>query len=173
MPKILPANLKEILLDAMSVAETSIEASEYLATMVKQLLIETKMLDKFSDVLEKVEDFAKYTAFKLRSGSQPWLGQIDDSSDYKNIQEGMALDAIKNLEDMQIGTTKSVAFEFAINDQSEFLRGYAADGKSLDSKSLASMDALFNAYLAQNKSDYPLIMSQGGVLYESNEPGKR
>lgn len=164
MAKTLPLNLKEALLDAMKVAETSIEGAEYLATRFKTLLKETKMIDKYKDILQKVEDFAKYTTFKLGSSANPWLGQINTSSNYKNMQAGIALDAAKALQNISV---QNITFDYAVNEQSQFLRLYSQDGQTLDPKTLESTDKLFNAFLAENN-----IVSQGSVLYQSTDHGQ-
>ncbi|CEG55778.1 hypothetical protein [Legionella fallonii] len=163
----LPANLKDPLFKCMEVSGTTIEGSQYFADQFKGLLIATKTQDQFSDLLNRVQDFAKYTAFKLRSSSEPWLGQINDSSDYKKMQAEMALSAARDLDNMKLGTSNKAAFEFAISDKSEFLRGYSADGQALDPKSLGSMDTLFNSYLAEHN-----MVSEGSVLYEATDQGK-
>ena len=159
--------VKEALLDAMSVAETSVEAAEYLATQFKEVLTKAKMLDKYADILQKVEDFAQYTKFKLLSNSQPWAGQTFSSTDFNNMQANIAIDAAKNLENMHIGTENNVVFDFAINNQSEFLRGYSTEGKALNNKSVESMDKLFSAWLAENN-----LISKDSSLYKSDKNGK-
>lgn len=160
--KTLPSNLKETLLNAMSVAESSIEAAEYLVTQFKQLLIRAKMLDKCGDILKKVEEFAKYTTFKLRSSAQPWYGQSVESSSFKNMQNNIAMDAVKNLGELGI-EAKDVIFDFAVNDHtSEFLRGC-----SVDEKALTTFDKLFNAWLAEKN-----LISVGSTLYEITADGQ-
>ncbi len=161
--KKLPSNLKEILLDAMRVAETSIEAADYLATQFKQILTDAKMLDEYGDILQKVEDFAKYTKFKLLASSQPWLGQPPEASDFKNMQANMAMDAVKDLESLSVGTEKEVTFDFAINNEtSEFLRGCSVQGKALE-----AFDKLFNSWLAEKN-----LVSQGSTLHEATANGQ-
>ncbi|BCA93986.1 hypothetical protein TUM19329_03470 [Legionella antarctica] len=159
--KALPPNLKETLLDAMSVAETSVEAADYLVTQFRQVLTDAKMLDQCGDILKKVEDFAKYTKFKLLSSSQPWLGQSPESSDFKNMQANMAIDAVKDLESLSVGV-EDVTFDFAISDNSEFLRGCSLKGKALE-----ATDKLFNSWLADKN-----LVSQGSTLYDANANGQ-
>ncbi len=163
----LPSDLKEPIFKSIEVSKSSIEGSQYFANQFEALLVATKATEQFSELLSRVKEFAKYTEFKLRSSNEPWLGQIRDSSDYKNMQAEAALSAAHSLDSMNLGTTNSVAFEFAFSDKSEFLRGYSADSQSLTGESLKSMDTLFNAFLAENN-----MVSDGSVLYESNEQGK-
>ena len=159
--------VKEALLDAMSVAETSVEAADYLASRFKEILTRAKMTDTYADVLQKVEDFAKYTQFKLLSAAQPWRGQSSNATEFTNLQSNMANEAAKNLESMNIGTEKEVLLDFAINNQGDFIRGYSSGGKALSDQSLESMDKLFNAWLAENN-----VVSQDSIFYESNKNGE-
>ncbi|MCL9685159.1 hypothetical protein [Legionella maioricensis] len=164
----LPPNLKEILLDAMSVAETSIEAAHYLAVQFKQLLTDAKMLEQCDDIMRKVQDFAKYTEFKLLSSSQPWLGQMAENSAFKNMQANMATEAAKKLESFGLGAGKEISFDFAVNEQtSEFRRGSSEGGKALPSSAVDSVDIAFNAWLAEKN-----IRSVESALYETTPDGK-
>jgi hypothetical protein len=157
---------KKALMDALDSAGSSVQGAEYLATQFKKILIAAKKLEEFGDVLQKVEDFVKYTKFKLLSSSQPWLGQSVATSGFQNMQANMASEAINDLKNMNIGPEKEVGFHFAISDKSEFLRGYTSEGKALDAKSVESLDKLYNAWLAKND-----IVSKDGILYQANKNG--
>jgi hypothetical protein len=162
--KALPAKLKEALLDAMSVAETTVDGADYLVTQFRQLLTEANALDDYKDIMQKVEDFAKYTKFKLQSSSQPWLGQMAEDSAFKNMQANMAVDAAKDLERLGIGTQEEVSFDFAINEKtSEFRRRTSTQ----DHAAVAAFDTTFNAWLAENN-----VRSSKGILYETTPTGK-
>ena len=162
--KALPAKLKEALLDAMSVAETTIDGADYLATQFKQLLTEANALDDFEDIMKKVEDFAKYTKFKLLSSSQPWLGQMAEDSPFKNMQANLAIDAAKDLGRLNIGVQEEVTFDFAINENnSEFRRGTSAQ----EHAAVEALDTTFNAWLAEHN-----VKSVGSTLYETTPTGK-
>lgn len=159
--------LKEALLEAMKVAETSVEAAQYLATRFKEILTGAKMLEKYADVLKSVETFAQLTEFKLLSRGQPWFGQVVDTTDFKNMHANIGRDVAESLKNMGQGIAENVTFHFAVNDQAEFLRGCTSGGKPLDSKAVEHWDKLFIAYLAENN-----VITKGTTLYQSDEHGQ-
>lgn len=165
--KALPKNLKQLLLKAMVVAETSPEGAKYLDKKFKNLISNAHMENEYKDIIQKVEDFAKYTIFKLESSTNPWIGQVRPSSDFKNMQAQIAADEVQRFNAIHEGTEPHVTFDYAISDQSQFLRGYSSNGETLDAKSADSMDKLFNAYLAEN-----YIVSEGSTFYEATDQGK-
>jgi hypothetical protein len=161
--------LKNELLAAMKVAENDIEAANYLVQRFKEILTEAKMLDKSKDVLEKVEDYAKYVQFKLLSKSQPWSGEAGDKSNFANMQSNIADDAATKLKGaIENGDVNgNIKLDIALNDMAQLLRGYSADGKALDSKTVDLLDKLFNSWLAENE-----VVSKGSTLHECDENGQ-
>jgi len=164
MGNILP--LKEALLNAMKTAETSIAAAEYLETQFKQILNKNKMLDSSQDIVGKVEEFVQFVKFKLISSTQPWAGEQSKSSDFSNMQQNIAADAVEKLEGVINGMIKDLKLDVAINDLSQLVRGYTSEGKALDAKLIDSMDKLFNAWLAENN-----IVNKGSTLFDANDKG--
>ena len=162
MPKTLP--LKEALLNAMSIAESSVEAAQYLATRFKEILIEAKKLDKYRDILTKVENFAQSVSLKLLSSVQPWKGEAAPSSTFQNEQLNKTKEAISNLKSTAIG---EVTVHFAINENSQFVRGYTSGNKPVDPKSAAELDKLFTSWLAGNN-----LVMEGGALFQASSLGK-
>lgn len=160
--------LKEELLAAMKVAETNIEAADYLVDRFKQILTSAKLLDKSKDILEKVVDYKKYVYFKLVSNAQPWSGQSGEPTDFKNMQDNIADDAATKLKSAIDGGELSgdIKLDIAINDMAQLLRGYSADGKALDSKLVDLLDKLFNSWLAENE-----VVSKGSTLHECDANG--
>jgi len=153
---------KEAILDAMEVAETSPEAARYTADQYQKIVTAAKADSSCAEIVDKLNKFADLVAFKFLSTSQPWFGEPVETSDFKNMQANTAIDAAKNLEEEH----KNVTFGIAINDQSEFLRGYTADGKEMTATSVESYDKLFNAYLASND-----MKSKDSILYEIDAKG--
>ena len=94
--------LKEELLNAMKVAETSTEAADYLVVRFTDILTKAKMLAESQDIIAKVQDYAKYVHFKLLSNAQPWSGESVPSSDFKNMQENLAKDLVQFEENQSI-----------------------------------------------------------------------
>ena len=164
-PKSLP--LKQALLDAMSVAGNSIEAAQYLVTRVKKILTDAKLLEKSQDFMQKIEDFAKYTTFKLLSQAQSWSGQQTETVGFKNMQGNMAVDALKKLDSLSGDIAKVIKFDFAIDNNANIVRGFSAQGKPLDANAVASLDILFNAWLAEHN-----IISKNGTLFQANPDGE-
>lgn len=160
--------LKEELLAAMKLAENDIEAARYLAQRFREILTEANMLDKSKDILEKVEDYAKYVEYKLLLKAQPWSAEIGDKSDFGNMQRNIGDDAATKIKAaMENGQINGeIKLDIALNDLAQLLRGYSVDGKPMDPKLVDLMDKLFNSWLAENE-----IISQGSTLHECDENG--
>lgn len=154
----------EQILKAMDVGETSTEAADYLVERFTKILAKAKMLDSCQDIVKKVEDYAKFVHFKLTSAAQPWSGVSNQSSDFKNMQENLAVDAVQNLKDSIKGL---LSMDIAISRDAELLRGYSAGGKEMDAIQVEAMDKLFNSWLADKN-----IISQDSMLYEVDEQGE-
>lgn len=166
MPKskvVLPQ--KQALLDAMQVAETSIEAASYLVTEFRSLLTKAKLLETYADLMHKVQDWGEHVAFKLLSSAQPWLGQ-PVQTDYLNAKINRAEKAVKDLKDMKTGLEEDLSFHFAIGDSSEFRRGYSSGTKAVDAPSVSALDNIYMAWLAENK-----LGTEQGVVYRTDAKG--
>lgn len=156
---------KESLLDAMAVAQTSVEAAQYLAQRVREKFTDARVLDKYQDIMLKVEEFAQYTAFRLNSTAQPWAGEQAQVSDFKNMQQNFAKDAVNDV----LGYTadgQDVQFAIAISDDSRFLRGYSVDGETMEKAEVSSFDKLFNAWLAEHN-----MISKDSTLFMADDNG--
>lgn len=149
---------------AMEMAGGSIEGTEYLVSRIKKLADSSKLLSKSpelkANVIAAIEQFAEYVKFKLTANGQPWSGQRVESSDLKNMQKNIAESAVKEL----TGKLTSVKLDYAVSEKGHYVRGYSADSGALDSKSVESLDQLFNAWLASK--DYII---KGGFLYNAND----
>lgn len=150
---------------AMEVAKTSDEASKYVVQRVTAILTATKMLKKSGDLIKKLEDFAQYVDFKSRVSPQIWSGHVGKSTDFKNMQEHIAEDAVKAV---KAHTQGDIKLDMAISVAGEILRGYSAGGQQIkDPVILEMLDKLFNAWLAENN-----IVSKASALYEANAKGE-
>lgn len=152
---------------AMEVAETSVEAADYLVTRFTEILTQARLSDKpeGQGMLARVEDYAKYVKFKLNSSAQPWFGEAAPTTGFKIMQENLAKDAAIVFKDAAIDG--NLRLDFAVSDKCEFIRGYSVDGKALPSQAVEQLDKLFNAFLAE--SGY---VGKGGVLYQADEKGE-
>jgi hypothetical protein len=158
---------KEALLGAMDVAGNSVEGAKYLVTRFEEVLIKAKVLDQSKELMRSVDDFAKYTEYKLVSHAQPWSGQSAIQSGFQNFHDNLAQDAAKNLDRLSGKERKRITFAFAIDENAQFLRGFFAEGKALEANEVQSLDILFNAWLANQG-----IVSKGGALYEADQKGQ-
>lgn len=150
---------------AMKVAGGSVEASNYFVERLTKILTETKMLDKSADLLVRVHDFAKYVEFKLNSSAQPWSGESPKISDFENMQDHLANDAIRTV---KANALSDVKLDIAINESAQLLRGYSAEGEWVkDPVVVDALDKIFNAWLAQHN-----VVSSSSVLYEANALGE-
>jgi hypothetical protein len=152
---------------AMEVAETSVEAADYLVTRFTEILAQARLSDKPDGkaMLARVEDYAKYVKFKLNSSAQPWIGEEGATTGFKIMQENLARDAAALFKEEAI--EGDLRLDFAVSNKSEFIRGYSADTKALPSKVVEQLDKLFNAFLAESS-----VVGKGGVLYQADEKGE-
>lgn len=166
MPKVkvvLPQ--KQALLDAMSVAETSIEAAKYLEKLFRSILTKANLVEKYADLLKKVEEWAQHVEFKLLSTAQPWFGQ-PVQPDFLNSKIQMAQKAAQELKEMKTALDEDITFHFGISDDSEFRRGYAAGTKSVDAKLVTALDSIYMAWLAENN-----LGTEKGIVYKTDAKG--
>ncbi|EHL30769.1 hypothetical protein [Legionella drancourtii] len=149
---------------AMEMAGSSIEGTEYLVSRIKKLAENSKLLSKSpelkANVIAAIEQFAEYVKFKLTTHGQPWSGQRIETSDLKNMQKNIAESAAKEL----TGKLSEVKLDYAVSEKGHYVRGYSSNNGALDSKSVESLDKLFNAWLASK--DYVI---KGGYLYSAND----
>lgn len=157
--------LKESILDAMTVAETSVEAAQYLATRVREIFTKAKVLDQFQDVMLKVDEFAQYTAFRLTASTQPWAGEQVQGSGFENMQQNAANDAVNHLANY-IEPGQNIQFAIAINDDAQFLRGYAVDGDDMEKDAVACFNKLFEDWLAEHN-----LISKNSTLFVADDHG--
>lgn len=153
----LPSN--KSLYAAMEVASNP-ESARYFRDRFIERLEKEKMLDRSKAVVAEVKKFAEYVEYKQKSSGGPWGGVLLPS-EFKNFQRNLAASAVGNIKE------RDILFDFAINENSELLRGYSSGGKALDELTNAELDKLFNAWLAENN-----MISKGGVIYEADEAGE-
>jgi hypothetical protein len=149
---------------AMEMAGGSIEGTEYLVSRIKTLAENSKLLRKSpelkANVIAAIEQFAEYVKFKLIAHGQPWSGQRVETSDLKNMQKNIAESAVKKL----TGKLSDVKLDYAVSEKGHYVRGYSSNSGALDSKSVESLDQLFNAWLASKD-----FIIKGGYLYSAND----
>lgn len=157
--------LTEQIQKAMEVAETSIEAADYLVVRLTEILTQAKLLDKSAALLQQVEDYANYVKFKLNSSAQAWFGEEAQGSDFKNMQANLAKNAVDAFK--AAGIEGDLHLDFAISDKGELIRGYSVDGQALSGQPLVQLDKIFNA----NLTDAGLI-TKDSKLYQADDRGE-
>ncbi|MBI2785940.1 MAG: hypothetical protein HYX60_06405 [Legionella longbeachae] len=163
----LPAQTE--LLKAMQTSDTS-EGAQYLSARIHQLVESSKHLNRpeiietAKKVVAAVDEYAQFVEFRHASRSQLWSGQAPEVSSFKNMQMGIAEQALS-----KIGS-KDVRFDFAISQDGHFVRGYASpdkDAPPMEPTEVQSLDRLFNAWLAE---DYQ-IATENGYFYKTDSEG--
>lgn len=91
-----------------------------------------------------------------------WAGQ-PPKTPFQLQQDSLVARAAKVLSE---GTLVRLILDIALSNTAELLRGYSQEGAPLDEETLAVIDKLFNAWLAQDE-----LVSKGGVIYEGTTEG--
>lgn len=166
-----PSDLQASIHKGMEVTKHSAEGALYLAVQTETMAVETGLREELSAVVEATATYAALKRLELEPADS-WNGQAKNTSDVQKsfrIHEAEAVAA--SLPKTVLGKANNVVFGYAITEDSEILRGYTADGKSLDGNDLVPGDKSFAGFLAKNN-----IVSNGSVLYEAvadGEPSKR
>lgn len=116
---------KPALLDAMALAKNSSDAANYLATRFDDILIKAKVGSEADGLRQVIHDFAQQVAYQLQSNQRSWEGRATEDSLFKNMHARMADEAASFFEQMQPNKEQKaeIRFDFAINDNAEFIRG--------------------------------------------------
>jgi hypothetical protein len=159
----LPIPSAEALQQCKEVATTSMAASYFLSQFEKRL-IETGKMEEGNVALAHIREFAQTVTLQREIKHDPWSGKIGPLTDFHNLQRNLAEEAAE----MVVAKIQGqIIMDYAINDNSQFIRGYSAAGRPMDEESVQNMDKLFNAWLAENNK-----ISKGSTLYESDERGQ-
>lgn len=145
----------------LDVIGKKVEMIEYLHTTIEGRMPE--------DVIQEVVKLLDYAKFIVTLRGNPWvLGDsilpMSAETDFDYFQIYLAHGAA-----IQLQATE-VTLDCAISDESNFIRGYSSDGKALDTKTVDSLDKLFNAWLATMKFEskdgatYNLISKDGAIF---------
>ncbi|MBA2650318.1 MAG: hypothetical protein H0U75_12150 [Legionella sp.] len=115
--------LKDQILKAMEVGETSIEASEYLVEQFKKIVAKAKMTNKAGDMISRLEDYAEIVKLRLHDTGSAWTGEQPSESNFKNMQNNLATQAAEIL--IEQGLEEGLQLDIVIDDSSSLLRGYS------------------------------------------------
>jgi hypothetical protein len=157
-----PLPNRDALLKCFHVASTA-EAANYMVSQFEKLLNKSNKFDELSVIFSKIKEYAKNVTLQREQRSDPWSGNTKVRTDFQNLQHNLAQSALENV------TTKvdgALRMDFAINDNSELLRAFSSDGKSVDPAISPSLDTLFNSFLASNN-----LISKDSSILEATENG--
>ncbi|KTD66658.1 substrate of the Dot/Icm secretion system [Legionella santicrucis] len=166
---------KSELLKAMQNAEKSPELAHYLKDRVHDIVQKSKYYNKSPEAREAakeiekaVDEFVQFVDYKFSQRSQIWLGDLPETSSFKNMQKGIAEKAVSDLTDKNY---EGIRFDFAISQDGHFVRGYAVAGTDapLEEDTVVSFDQLFNAWLAEKYE----IATENGYLFKTDDKGNQ
>ncbi|KTC86268.1 hypothetical protein [Legionella cincinnatiensis] len=164
---------KPELLKAMQNAEKSPELARYLKERVHDIVENSRFYKKSPEAMEAakevekaIDEFVQFVEYKFSQRGQIWLGDLPETSSFKNMQTGIAEKAISNLVEKNY---EGIRFDFAISQDGHFVRGYAAPGTDapLEESTVESLDQLFNAWLAKKYQ----IATEDGYLFKTDDKG--
>ncbi|AUH71749.1 Dot/Icm secretion system substrate [Legionella sainthelensi] len=164
---------KPELLKAMLNAEKSPELAHYLRDRIHEIVQKSRFYNKSPEAkaaaeeIEKaVDEFVKFVEYKFSQRANIWLGDLPETSNFKNMQTGIAEKAVSNLADKNF---EGIRFDFAISQDGHFVRGYAVPGSDapLDESTVDALDQLFNAWLAKKYQ----IATENGYLFHVDKDG--
>ncbi|MDI9819366.1 MULTISPECIES: hypothetical protein [unclassified Legionella] len=164
-----PLPTKEMLIQCKEVAAATKEAADYLLTRFEQILKAHGLVDKARSALANIEEFAHRVGLQLDSRNNPWTGKTSPLSTFQNLQQNSAAEAVRNVASTVNG---AITMDFAVSDESQFVRGYSTGGKSVtDAKAVNDLDTLFNSWLAKNNMINQRVDGHS-VIYKTNEQGQ-
>ncbi|KTC85497.1 MULTISPECIES: hypothetical protein [Legionella] len=150
--------------NAMELARFNSETADYLVGSFKKSMFNLgkSMIERSKGMLKKLENFRDFVFLQNDSKGGAWAGK-PVKTDFKNFQQNVA---DKAAEEFTTAVTNPVKIDFAVSNESEFIRGFSADGKKLSKDSAKPLDTLLKAFLAEND-----LVDKKSVLYQANDKG--
>lgn len=158
------ANLPDSFSKMLPVASTP-EGIEYAQRKVLRYLEVHKLLDNAQDLIVLLEQRQKHVNY-LSMASKAWSGDLVESSEYKRLHKAIAEEEAKGLRTLD-SKASGIEYRFSIDDKACFLRAYNQAKGALSSEEKASLDALFNAWLASND-----LVNKDGIISKADDMGK-
>lgn len=159
-----PIDLSASLSKILPLARTP-EAIDYALTRVTLYLKNHNLLDKAQDLIALLEQHAKHIGYQFRA-SKAWSGEPVESSEYKRLHAGIAQDEAKALASLG-DIAADIEYGFSFDDKARFLRAYTQAEGELSSEKMASLDKLFNAWLASKG-----FVNKDGIISTADDMGK-
>lgn len=117
---------------------------------------------------ETLKEHSRNMELKESATSDCWAGKMPKSGN-KNYWNAMAN---TGSEALRAAKLRKIKFEFALNDSSQFLRAFTANGKPLDTKHLLQGDYVLNGFLVDNDY-YTEVTEKGTFVYTLDENNNR
>lgn len=147
--------LPPAVLDAlMETAGGSIEGAQYFVSRY------TENLGKKASpqLIEKLNEWEKLVCAGLKEPESQWNGQYVERSQQTTSLMNLSEDAIKQA---NVAEVDNLHLDFAINQESQFVRAYSSNNEALSEEAQDAMDFAFNAWLDEQN-----ITARDGVLYQ-------
>lgn len=153
---------------------TTLESAEYLEYAVKARYEDKK--DDFNTTKVIVE-FRKNMEAAQRKASKIWIGELPNTSEFKNLNENLSN---KAAQDLILKDKDQLIMAIAINNDANFQRGFAVNSNPPTADELKGLEQLLNGWFAQNnmRSVSSTVVDAGGnsipisTLYETDSEGK-
>lgn len=159
-----PIDLSDSLSKILPIARTP-EAIEYAFKKVSLYLKNHNLLDKAEALISLLEQHVKHIGYQFRA-SKAWSGEPVESSEYKRLHAAIAEEEAQDLRPLD-STVSDIEYGFSIDDKAHFLRAYTQAEGDLSSEKRASLDKLFNAWLASND-----LVNKDGIISTADDMGK-
>lgn len=134
------------------------------AYMVKKTEEKVEGLKKDFGILKVVNSFKENLKASQRDNSQIWNGILSTTSQFKNLNKNLGLQAAK---EFTLKAKNKFDVLIALGDQSNLQRGFLIDGQAPTSEDFKNFDQLLNAWFAENN-----MVSQDSQLFEVDTEGK-
>jgi PPE-repeat protein len=145
----------------METAAGSVDAAHYFVERYKENLGRKAP----PSLIAKLDEWEKLVTAGLSESNTSWDGEF--------VNRTLLANSLINLSEAAIQTsniigTENLHLDFAISNESQFLRGYSSNKDPLNEADLEAMDLSFNAWLAEQD-----IIIEDGVLYQMETQDKR
>jgi len=155
--------------DGMEITKYSFEGAEYLEQTFKKRMVKLgKSMEESSKGMQRqLNEHTKFVAVKNNPAHKIWSGEPVKTG-MENFQNFIVNNAAKEFTDK---IQRPIKINFAVSDESHYIRGFKVEGEKLASEKLASeleqpLDQVINGFFAENG-----LMLKGSYLYETTDEG--
>jgi hypothetical protein len=162
----------------VEISGKQLESLEYLEQAAAAFLKKKGLLKEYEGLMHELTQMVENARFQENTKASPWLGDTQrlsfNQTDFSLFHKFLASENAKAVVALFAEDTEKV-MNYAISQAGEYIRNFTFDGVMLEGESLGEMDALFNAWLVENKminSDGVIYQGtgKGEILYRNNKP---